>query len=376
MPHTLHMKLLFVATGAGAGGTETHFVTLARTLAEGGDEVVAVVQRGAPMATWLEDSLVSLRWGTFRNSGDPRGVLAVAAALRAFRPDWIVASLSKEYWPLLALGRLYHVPVALFKHMDFPMRPLTRRFVPRLARPFIVVSDAMRRSFVARGIPPELMRVLPNPIDGRRYHPAPELRAAARRELGFADDDVVAGYLGRISPEKGVYALADALERAMARAPALRALWVGGGPDEAALRARLAASQFSARHVVRPFTTDPLPVYAALDAVAVPSLIAESFGRGAAAAAASALPVLASRIGGIPEAVEEGVTALLLPPGAAEAWADALVTIAGDAALRRRLGESGPALVRARFDPQVIAQQFRALLMRESGSRWRARGSR
>lgn len=368
MPHSVRMKLLFVATGPGAGGTETHFVTLARALAEGGDEVVAVVARGAPMATWLADSPVSLRWGTFRNSGDPRGLAAVWAALRAVRPDWLVGSLSKEYWPLLLLGRMAGVPVALFKHMDFPMRPLTKRFVPRLARPFIVVSEAMRRSFVARGVPAGLLRVLPNPIDSRRYHPAPELRAAARRELGFTDEDVVVGYLGRLSPEKGVYALADALERALARAPALRALWVGGGPDEAALRARLAQSAHAARHVVRPFTPDLLPVYAALDAVAVPSLIAESFGRVAAEAEASALPVLASRIGGIPEAVAEGVTAVLLAPGDVAAWADALATIAGDTALRRRLGESGPALVRERFDPQVIARQFRALLMRESGS--------
>ncbi len=363
------MKLLFVATGAGAGGTETHFVTLARALAEGGDNVVAVVKRGGPMATWLEDSPVSLRWGTFRNSGDPRGLRAVYAALRAVRPDWLVGSLSKEYWPLLLLGRLAAVPVALFKHMDFPMRPLTKRFVPRLARPFIVVSDAMRGSFVARGIPAELLRVLPNPIDGRRYHRAPELRADARQELGLANEDVVVGYLGRLSPEKGVYALAEALELAMARVPSLRALWVGGGPDEAALCARLAGSAHAARHVVRPFTGELLATYAALDVVAVPSLIAESFGRVAAEAEACALPVLASRIGGIPEAVTEGETAILLPPGDAPAWTEALVRIAEDAALRRRLGEAGPALVHERFDPRVIAQRFRELLAQEHASR-------
>ncbi len=363
------MKLLFVATGGGAGGTETHFVTLARTLAEAGDQVVAVVQRGGPMATWLEDSSVSLRWGTFRNSGDPRGLVAVWTALRAFRPDWLVGALSKEYWPLLALGAITGVPVALFKHMDFPMKPLTKRFVPRLAHPFIVVSDAMRRSFIGRGIPAELLRVLPNPIDWEPYGAARLLRAQARRALGFSDGDVVVGYLGRMSPEKGVYLLADALERALPRAPALRALWVGGGPDEAALRARLATSPFAGRHVVRGYERDVVPVYAALDVVALPSLIAESFGRVAAEAEAAGLPVLASRIGGIPEAVSEGESALLLPPGDADAWADALVRLATDAELRRRLGEAGPALVRARFDARVIAGQFRELLARERRER-------
>ena len=358
------MRLLFVATGEGAGGTETHFVTLARALAETGDEVAAVVSRRGAMAAWLAGSAVQLLHGTFRNSADPRGLAAVSAASRRFRPDWIVGSLSKEYWPLLLVGRLTDVPVALFKHMDFPMRPLTKRFVPRLARPFIVVSDAMRRSFEARGIPPDQIRVLANPIDGRRYHPAPELRAAARSALGVGEDEVLVGYLGRLSPEKGVHALTDALELALPRAPALRALWVGGGPDEARLRARLAASPHAARHIMRPFAPDPLPLYAALDVVAVPSLIAESFGRVAAEAEACGLPVLASRIGGIPEAVSEGVTASLLPPGDADAWADALVALAAEPERRRCMGEAGPALVRARFAAPVVAERFRELLAR------------
>ena len=358
------MKLLFVATGPGAGGTETHFATLAHALADSGDDVAAVVKRGSATASWLAGGRVRVLYGVFRNAADPRGVLAVARAIAAFQPDWIVGALSKEYWPLLVVGRLAGVPVALFKHVDFPMRPMTKRFVPRLARPFIVVSEGMRRSFVARGIPPGLIQMLANPIDAGRFHPAPELRADARRTLGFGDGEVVVGYLGRLSPEKGVYALADALERAMPRAPALRALWVGNGPDEAALRARLSASAHASRHVLRPFTGELLPIYAALDAVAVPSIIPESFGRVAAEAEACGVPVLASRIGGIPEAVEEGTTGLLLPPRDVEAWSDALVTICADPDLRRRMGEAGPGLVCARFAAPVVAERFRQLLAR------------
>ena len=84
----------------------------------------------------------------------------------------------------------------------------------------------------------------------------------------------------------------------------------------------------------------------------------------AAEAEACGLPVLASRIGGIPEAVAEGVTAALLPPGDAGAWADALVALAAEPERRRRMGEAGPALVRARFAAPVVAERFRELLAR------------
>ncbi|HEX9108635.1 MAG TPA: glycosyltransferase [Longimicrobiales bacterium] len=356
------MRLLFVGTSPGLGGTETHFVTLAQALAESGDAVAAVVKHGSAMEHWLSGGTVRLEHGTFRNAADPRGLLAVGRAIRRHRPEWLVGSFSKEYWPLLLLGRAAGLPVALFKHMDFPMRPLSKRWVPRLADPFIVISDAMRRSFIGRGIPAGVLHVLPNPIDTRRFRATPVLRTRTRHELGFADGDIVVGYLGRFSPEKGLYVLADALEQAMPRASALRALWLGAGPDEEALRARLGASRFAARHVTRPFTSDPVAAYAALDALVVPSTIAESFGRVAAEAEACGVPVVASRIGGIPEAVEEERTALLVRPGDAGALAQALLRLAGDAGLRRRLGAAGPRLVQERFAAPVVAQRFRELL--------------
>jgi glycosyltransferase involved in cell wall biosynthesis len=321
-----------------------------------------VVKRGSTMEHWLSGGAVQLEHGTFRNAGDPRGVLAVRRAIRRHRPHWLVGSFSKEYWPLLLLGRSAGLPVALFKHMDFPMRPLTKRWVPLLADPFIVVSDAMRRSFIRRGIPPGVLHVLPNPIDTRRFRATPALRTRTRHTLGFADGDVVVGYLGRLSPEKGIHVLADALEQAMPRSPALHALWLGAGPDENKLRRRLAASPFAGRHVLGPFISDPVAAYAALDVLVLPSTIAESFGRVAAEAEACGVPVLGSRIGGIPEAVVEGETALLLPPGDIAAWADGLVRIVGDAVLRRRLGAAGPRLVSERFAAPIVAQQFRELL--------------
>ncbi len=360
------MRLLLVGTGAGVGGIETHFVTLARALADGHDQVAALVRPGSDIARWLEGSEVTLMPGAFRNSLDPRGLAAVVRALRAFRPDWIVGSDSKEYWPLVLAGRVSGVPVALFKHMDFEMRPLTKRFIPRLAQRFIVVSEAMRRSFVARGLPPERIDVVPNPIDTGHFRADPELRAEARRNLGYAESDVVVAYLGRLAPEKGVYALADALDRAIPRAPGLRSLWVGSGPHRDAVAARLRATPCADRHRLLPFMPDVRPVYAAADIVAMPSIIAESFGRVAAEAEACGLPVLASAVGGIPETVEDGVTGRLLPPGDAGAWADALVELARDAGLRERMGGAGPALVQARFAAPAVARTFHDLLRRRS----------
>ena len=97
------MKLLFVGTNRGGGGTESHFVTLARTMQELGHEVHAIVFPGSPIHIGLQGSGVVMHDGVFRNAFDPRGFRAVWRVAKQFKPDWIIGSFSKEYWPLAIL---------------------------------------------------------------------------------------------------------------------------------------------------------------------------------------------------------------------------------------------------------------------------------
>jgi glycosyltransferase involved in cell wall biosynthesis len=75
------------------------------------------------------------------------------------------------------------------------------------------------------------------------------------------------------------------------------------------------------------------------------------------------VPVVATAVGGVPELVEHGVTGLLAPPGRADALADALMRLAGDADLRRRLAAAGRARVEEEFDLERNAERLRAVLL-------------
>lgn len=370
------MRLLFVGTNKGGGGTESHFVTLARAMSAAGHAVAAVVRPGCPIAQGLQGSGVDLYPGVFKNVFDPRGYRAVWRAARRFRADWIVGSFSKEYWPLAGLSHALGVPLALFKHMDFPMKPATRRFIPRLAGRFIVISDFMRERFIARGVPADYLQVLYNPLDLAYFQPDPGLRRQARAELGLHEDDVLAGFIGALHPGKGIFVLADALDQAMDRLPRLKALWVGEGPAAADFARRLAASPHAERHVRRGWSQDVRPFYAAMDLLAMPSIESDTFGRVSIEAQACGVPVLGSQLGGIPETMLPGDSGLLLPPGAVEAWRDAMLALAQDAPRRQRMGQAGAAFVRDRFSAPVIAEDFRRLLMEGQVSRWPANALR
>jgi spore coat protein SA len=107
--------------------------------------------------------------------------------------------------------------------------------------------------------------------------------------------------------------------------------------------------------------------YGRADVAVVPSLIYESFSYTCAQAAAAGLPVVASRIGGIPETIEDGVAGILVDAGDVEQLAAALVRVARDPELRRHMGRAGRDKVRRDFASAVVAEAALGLYRRLAG---------
>lgn len=171
-------------------------------------------------------------------------------------------------------------------------------------------------------------------VDGERFHPDAAARAKVRDALGIPADAVVFVYVGRLNRDKGLLDLAAAFAGIAGEFPGARLLFVG--PDEEGLRARLEGTSLSC--VAE--TTRPQDYLAAADVFCLPSY-REGFGQSTLEAAACALPVVASRIYGIVDAVVDGETGLLHAPRDVAALRAHLETLARDAQLRRRLGEAG-----------------------------------
>jgi glycosyltransferase involved in cell wall biosynthesis len=310
----------------------------------------------------LINSGIKLYSGVFRNAVDYRGIGGVWRACSDFKPDWIVGSFSKEYWPLAIIARLRGIKLALFKHMDFPMRPATRYFIPRLANRFIVISKFMRDNFIARGIDPAHIQILYNPLDLEYFKPDAQLRRTSREQFGFSDDDIVVGFIGAMHQDKGMLPLCDALNQAMAQMPKLKAIWVGNGRAVQDLTTKIQKGGFATHHILHAWSKDVRPYYAAMDMLAVPTLVTETFGRVSIEAQACGVTVLCSNLGGLPETLEQDITGKLLPVGDVAAWKDAILEIAGNTQLRKRLQDKGRDRVEQQFSSATIAKQFTILL--------------
>jgi glycosyltransferase involved in cell wall biosynthesis len=332
-------------------------------MADAGFPVSAVVRQDDVIARALgADGRIDVRHAAFEPGRTREAQSDLARACDELRPTWIIGNFAREFWPLAVVARRQRVPLALFLHIQRISR-LTAPLYPWLASRFILPSRYLQEWVVRRrGMPRWRTNVLYNPIDVERFRPDAARREAARRALGFAPNEVVIGFAGRFERQKGVLTLASALERVLARAPHVRALWVGDGELAPLIEQSISSSPHAARHVRQSWSHDIATPFAAMDILAFPSTRRESFGRVAAEAQACGLPVVGSRVGGIPEAIRDGESGLLVAPENEDALTEGLLRLVSDESLRARMGEAGRAHAVKRFATPQIAAEFARLL--------------
>ena len=209
-----------------------------------------------------------------------------------------------------------------------------------------------------------IVEAIGNGVDPRRFLEVdPAARLRLRRALGVADDDVVIAMVGRLVAEKGY----PALLAAMRKVPA--ALWIAGerlaSDHDAAIDDAIAAvdadRELAERIKFLGYRADIPEVFSAADIFTLPSH-REGMPRSIIEAMMAGLPVVATDIRGSREEVLQDETGLLVPVGDAAALAAALTRLAGDPALRRRLGEAGRARALDLYDEaRVIDRQLRRL---------------
>jgi glycosyltransferase involved in cell wall biosynthesis len=172
--------------------------------------------------------------------------------------------------------------------------------------------------------------------------------------------------VARMEPQKDHETLLAAFRRILVDRPA-RLVLLGRGARETHVRALTRG--LPAGSVEFPaFAADPTPHYDAADVVVLASRW-EGLGLALVEAAFRARPVVATRVGGIPEVVDDGETGLLVPPGDPRALADAVLRLLDDAALARHMGETAAQRVRARFDLDVCVDAHERIWRQMAGAR-------
>lgn len=242
------------------------------------------------------------------------------------------------------------------------------RFAARYTTHFVVVADAMKTQYLAAGIgrPEQYTRI----FSGFQVDAFANVRndSGLRARLGLGPQDVVVGKIARLFPLKGhddLLAVAPALLRSC---PRVRFLLVGDGIWRARLESQVKAAGLQGHVVfaglVRP---DEVPAHIGIMDILVHLSRREGLARALAQALAAGKPVVAFDCDGARELCRHGETGFLLPVGDQAGLGQRLGQLAGDAALRDRLGCRGQALVQEWFPVQRMVDELAALYGRLAG---------
>ena len=241
------------------------------------------------------------------------------------------------------LGRLKRVPVVVaHEHTwSFQGRPLRRlldrEVVARFADAFIAVAEEDRRKMIeVEGVDPDTIRLIPNGIPD----PEPGDGALVRRELGIAEDAPVIGVVCELRAQKALEVLFAAAAQLRQELPGLRVLVAGDGPERENLEQEARRLELDGTVQLLGIRRDVPALLDALD-VAVLSSDYEGSPLSVMEYMAAGKPVVSTRVGGVPELVEDGVHGLLVEPRDPAALAAAIERLLRDPAEARRLGEQG-----------------------------------
>jgi glycosyltransferase involved in cell wall biosynthesis len=215
----------------------------------------------------------------------------------------------------------------------------TTRFVSKYIA--VCESDAqfLRRR---KHVPAKKIAIIHNGIDTRRFALPQDARSSIRNALGFTEEDTVLIVVARLHPGKGHHVLLDAMRELSHSYSKLKLICLGEGEGESQLR-NLCES-FGLAHCIRlvGYQKNVPEWLAAADINVLPSFY-EGLPLTVLEAMAVGLPTVASNVGGIPEAIEDGVSGLLVPPKDPHSLANALSFLLRDAATRVRIGDAARA---------------------------------
>ncbi|WP_205698104.1 glycosyltransferase family 4 protein [Conexibacter sp. SYSU D00693] len=371
------MRQLFVVHGPVYGGGQGQFLRLQDPMARRGWELCGVVPTGAPAAERLRSEgmpVLETPLHRLRRTTDPRThaalALTMAPEVRALRRiirehDADVVQVHGDTNPHGAIAAALEGRAVVWQLYDTvtppPARRLTMPFVTRVADVITTWGEALGRSHPGTDTLGERWIPVFPPVDGRRFAPDPQRRAAARRALGVGEDDVVVGTVGNRNPTKGHQHLVEAVRLASAREPRIVGRILGQpSPVHEAYEAQLQAAAGALGDRVR--IEDPgrrvpdlVPGFDVFCLSSVPR--SEGMPTVILEAMAAGVPVLSTDVGAVRELVADGETGIVVEPERPELLAEHLVALAGDEARRRQLGEAGRRRYAEHFDLEVLADR-------------------
>lgn len=318
-----------------------------------------VCPKGSEIMTGCRDVADRVHPLAMHGELDPVFFFRLTALLRSTRPDLVHVHSRRgaDIWGGLA-ARICGIPAVVSRRVDNPESRLTIKSKYGLYRRIIAISRGIEQVLVSEGVDRSKMVCVPDAVNASLYQHKAD-RGWFRNEFGIPADAQVIGTVAQLIERKGHWYLLKAIPEILDNCPKTRFLLFGRGPLHATLLKRV--REMGLDRVVHfcGFRSDLPKILPCLQLVVHPALM-EGLGVSLLQAAAAGIPLVATRTGGIPEAVRDGRNGILVEPRDPAALAAAVLRLLKDPVLGRDLGRAGRSLVREQFSvDSMVAGNYR-----------------
>jgi glycosyltransferase involved in cell wall biosynthesis len=337
------------------GGQRQSFF-FAKQLKRNGYSFQFVVQPGSPLHQKAADAGLPVFPLKISSEADMRSVLRLSLAMKRKKCRLIHSHDAHSVAVGAAAASLAKVPIRVIsRRVDFPIKKnvLSQRKYKKNVDAIIAVSEGVKNVLVDSGIEAQFIRVIPDGIDFAPYEDKTS-KDYLRRELSFAPDDFLVGIVAQLSDDKGHKYLIQASKTLREKAPDIKIVIVGEGPLRLELNKQVKEIQSEDMVFFLGFREDVPQILNSLD-MFVLSSEHEGLGSILMDAMACRLPIVATRVGGIPEVVDHQKTGLLVPPQRPKLLANAILKLYEDRDLGLALGNKGYEVVHRKFSSESMA---------------------
>jgi len=341
------VKVLHVEGGRHLHGGAFQVLNLARGLAERGQHCVLACPLGSELAEAVRPH-ADVREIQMKGDADLRIAMRLLRLIRDTRPNLVHlhSRIGADIWGGVA-GRIAGLPVVHTRRVDNPESRAIVAIKYRLHDRVIAISEEIGRVLISEGLPARKLRVVRSAVDSERWSRPCDRRLVAER-LGVPKNALLIGVVAQLIPRKGHRYLIAALPTILAQNRTLRVVFFGRGPMKEKLRQMVTAAGLDGVVQFAGFRDDLVEILACLDLLVHPATM-EGLGVSLLQTASAGVPIVASRAGGIPEAVRDGENGILVPPGDVGALGEAVGSLLADPERRRALGGRGRALMAREF---------------------------
>lgn len=349
--------ILHTESSKGWGGQENRTLKESIGLKKLGARVIIACQPDSKLAKVGADNGIEIRTVRMESSISLSAIFSLLKIIKQENVNIVCTHSGKDSMLGAIAGRLSSKKpkIVRTRHLALPITSkITYSIFPHKV---VTVSEYVRKYLVEeKGIAADKVLSIPTGVDLEVFNPD-VVQAVSREEMGISPDAVIVGTIAILRRKKGHHTLLDAIPSVLKGFPKTVFLFVGDGPQKENIEKKISEFGIAENVKLLGLRKDVPEILKTIDLFVLPTL-QEALGTSFLEAMAMKKPVIGTKVGGIPEVVNDGASGILVEPEKPVVLAEAVIALLNDKEKMRRMGEKGRRIVEKKYNVDVMAKRL------------------